>query len=263
MLIRICLVGCFAFCFFQSKACLNADQHKIFPIGVVDGKILVLKAHLHRTHSDLKSENEWTVNPMWIITSTLNIYDRNQNLKSESFFKESTVHKEEYAVELSIIFDTALENIDSRFPEIEYFKPTYISFCDFQKKCNRLEFISKEDSDDQTFVYAGQQFNLNTTYFDELTKPMTNSSSLSNYYISSVRIFKSQKFELVLAHVANGHEVSMGFIGGSSDSVHVENKYISEENRPDVSFENLGLSIYQEPLMHHGFGYDFFFIREN
>lgn len=252
----------------NSFACLSAKQHKLFPIGILEGKIIAIEAHIHRTEDinrNDKNETSRSVSEKWIIKSYVVIYDTSQKLISKTEIDSAEIKGHSYTTLLQSHYIRGLLRIKSLYHNLDYFTSDYISFCDYQKKCKKLELkrdsIAKKDS----FKYKNTEYVIK---FEENKKDKASAlfiDDLSSYYLSSVRIYKAKGVELVIGHLATGHEVSMGWITKNPEEKETKDGYkykARKEYLPDFKLKELYTAIYQEPLMHHGYGFDFFIVTE-
>jgi len=247
----------------NSFACLDAKQHKIFPVGVFDNQIFSIDAHIHRTESRLERQNNEKKFPetMWIIKSYVSIYDKNQNLISKERIEETQVINESYFNELQSIYIKGIRKISLDYKNIEYFVTEYISFCDFQKSCDVLKIeydtINKKDF----LIYKTKKYSINLDEYKTYYKSDLFTGNLSAYYLSSIRIFKTKELKLVIGHLETGHEISMGWITSDPNKKPKDdNVIVANEHKPKIAFDKLETSVYKEPLLHHGYGFDFFIV---
>lgn len=251
-----------------SFACLDATQHKIFPIGVLNGKVITINVHIHRTHSNFKKQNNEGnySNTMWVIKSYISIYDYNQNLISKSLIEESQIHEESYLSALQSSYSKGVNQIESKYHNIEYFIPDYISFCDFQKRCEILEIKHDTINKKDYLKYKNIDYAINLNEYNNYKKSMLYSGNLTAYYLSSTRIYKAKNLELVIGHLETGHEISMGWITNNltkKPKSEFEVIIVPKEHKPEIVFDKLDNVVYKEPLLHHGYGFDFFIVTEN
>jgi len=260
----------FLFVLFQSLnayACLYAKQHKLFPIAVLDGNIIMIEAHIHRTEDINKDDKErHMMKVKWKIKSYISIYDTSQNLISKTEMEKVEIKGDSYEPILQSVYTKGLFQIKSIYSDLDYFEAEYISFCDYRKKCKKLEVKTDTLAKTDTFKYKKKNF---TIQLEDNKKDKENAlftDNLSHYYLSSVRIYKAKAIELVLGHLATGHEVSMGYITENPDEKETEDGYkyeAREEYKPDFNLDDLYTAVYQEPIMHHGYGFDLFIVTEN
>tara|TARA_R110002049_G_scaffold199382_3_gene369499 strand:+ start:3530 stop:4330 length:801 start_codon:yes stop_codon:yes gene_type:complete len=248
-------------------ACLDARQHKLFPIGVIDENIVFIEAHIKRTHDTDKSENDtFEIKEKWHIKSYVAVYDKAQRLISKTEIDTDDIKGKSYLSLLQSNYSNGLFQIKSLFKNIDYFTNDYISFCDYQKKCNKLELKSDTIAKKDHFIYNKKNYSVRLNRSQKEKERALFIDNLLAYFISSVRIYKTKDLELVIGHLATGHEVSMGWITDNPEKKETENGDTikpRKEYRPDFKFNELYTAVYQEPLMHHGSGYDFFIVTKN
>lgn len=264
---KLKLLLLFMFCYsLNTYACLDARQHKLFPIGAIDGTIIFIEAHIHRTDDNEKNDSDrFKVKVKWQIKSYISIYDTSQNLISKTEIDTEEIKGSSYLPLLQSSYNRGFLEIKSIYKDIDYFKTDYISFCDYQKKCNKLELKSDTLAKKNSFIYKKKDYTITLKENKKDKESVLFTDNLSSYFISSVRIYKTEDIELVIGHLATGHEVSMGWITDDPNKKETENRETikpRKEYQPDFEFDNLFTAVYQEPLMHHGFGNDFFIVAK-
>lgn len=120
----------------SSFACLGAYQFKIFPVGVVDNKIVTIDFQIHR--GGTMSENKEFLMD-WYLRVYISTYNQNQQLIKATPFDSVKIKSNGYLPKLQEMYNAAFTKIQTNFLSIELFTPTYISFCDFQTKCKLIE----------------------------------------------------------------------------------------------------------------------------
>jgi hypothetical protein len=257
-----------------SSACLNTYQFKIFPIGVSQGKIITVDVQIRRTSQvegnrwlklGLEKADEWS--EMWILYSYISTYDKNQKLISLTPIDTLYSIEGTYSDTLDITYQRGLKKIAAEFTDVEYFKPEYISFCDFQQKCNLVRIQSDSVSNKDFIVYEGKKYQtdiLRDTSYYGFGKSHYHPETITGLYINSVRVYKTKAITLLVTHLATGHQISMGWI--TSDPKKVDESengqvWLAKEYKPDFSFTDIKKSTYREPLLHHGYGFDLFIIK--
>ena len=246
-------------------ACLDARQYKIFPVGVINDQIVTIDANLRRTHSRLPQNNENIRTPdvMWIIKSYVSVYDKHQNLICRKPIDEIEVFQRKYLSALQSLFNEGMQDIRQEYQDIDYFETEYISFCDFQKNCRLLKVEHDTLNEKDFLVYKSKKHAINFKEYNNYYNSALFTSNLMAYHLSSVRIFKTKTIELVIGHLETGHEISMGWIT-SDPNKKPKDEYdtviLAKEHTPKIPFDTLETSAYEEPLLHHGYGFDFFVV---
>ncbi|WP_299116009.1 hypothetical protein [uncultured Winogradskyella sp.] len=259
------LVFVFLFQSLNAFACLSAKQQKLFPVGVIDDSIIFIEVHLYRTHDIDKNDKSKNMMAMkWKVKSYVSIYNKFHKLISQTEIESSEIKGRSYLPLLQSTYTKGLAQIKSIYKSLDYFKAEYLSFCDYQKKCKRLEIHHDSITKKDTFKYKKQDFTIELSDNQKDEKSETFVGHLSSYFLNSVRIYKTKDIELIIGHIATGHEVSMGWITDNpnkkpnkfGDPIHKAEPY-----HPDFEFKELRTAVYEEPIMHHGYGFDLFIIK--
>lgn len=237
-------------------------------------KIVTVDVQIRRTSTyegnrslNLGLENVKPGNEMWILCSYISTYDKNQKLISLTPLDTTFSIGKTYADTLDKTYQCGLKRIATEFTDVEYFKPEYISFCDFQQKCNLVKIQSDTVLNKDYVVYEGKKYQTyivqDTSYYGFGRSPY-HPETITGLYINSVRVYRTKTMKLVIAHLATGHEISMGWItndpkkAGKTEYGEIT---LSKEYEPDFAFTDIMKSTYVEPLIHHGYGFDIFIIE--
>ena len=246
-----------------SFACLAAYQFKIFPVGIADDKIVTVDFKIHRDN-DVLNNDELRI--IWFIRAYISTYEQNQNLIKATPFDSVIVKSDDYLEKLKEVYDAALAKIQTEFPTIELFKPKYISFCDFQKKCKLIEIDTgtnigvDEDiisTDAATIKYKNKKYPLDIikdTLYYGFNENYLYADYIQGFYISSYRIYETKKVKLVIFHLETGDLIEARIYGEKDIPP-------AKEYKPDFKFKDIKHSVYTEPLLHHGYGFDAFIIE--
>jgi len=263
-----------------SFACLNTYQFKIFPVGVSQNKIVTVDVKIMRTSQaegnyrldlGLEKNEEWIEDDkdweeMWILSSYVSTYDKNQKLTSLIPIDITYSIGKTYADTLHRTFQRGLKKIATEYADIEYFKPAYISFCDFQQKCNIVKIQSDTVSRKSYLVYDGKKYQtdiINDTSYYGFRESLYHPELITALYVNSIRVFKTKTITLLIVHLVRGHEVSMGFITSDPERFRMyedSGVRMAKEYKPNFKFTDIRKSTYEEPVLHHGYGFDIFVI---
>lgn len=256
-----------------SSACLNTEQYKIFPVGIHKGNIVSVDFQIRRTSIgegsrmlDLEIPDSIPSEPsaeMFILISRIRIYNPQQSLlESDTISSLSYSFGKDYSDTLIKSYYASYKRAQKLYPEMELFETEYLSFCDFYKSCEMVSLGFNAQSGQDQLLIGKSQYPLyifsDSTYAIYGNKEYyPNSAGL---FISSVRIYKSRNHQLIISHLEAGHELAMGYMERSSEP---ETNWHSgvpaaSEHKPDVDFSALKSAVYQEPLLHHGYGLDVF-----
>lgn len=254
-------------------ACLDAYQFKIFPVGMCGKTIVTVDFQISRTDSErairmfkLPFEEAVSQKEMFIMIGFLSTYDQYQKLLSIQPLDTTFSLGKDYGTHLNASFRKGLQKIKDQFQGLEHFDPQYLSFCDFQQSCQIVEIEKDRTSDAEFLIYNGQKYEVpivkDTAYFGFNNSPYYN-SSIGDMHLSSIRVYKSASITLVVNHLATGHELAMGYITSDPDEARDnERKTLAKEYQPDFLFASIENSTYEEPLLHHGYGFDVFLLKE-
>jgi hypothetical protein len=254
----------------SSTTCLETYQFKIFPVGISNQQIITMDAQIHRTGGipGWDGEKAIPVEISWIIKTYLSVYDEHQKLISSQLMETKVAKKDEYVKVLQASYTKVFQNIQKKYKGIENFQPYDISFCEYQTKCKMVEMNRNEKTNQDFINYKKKQYLINiikdTTYYGFNKDPYFN-DGLSNFPISSTRIYNTKSHELVVSHFETGHELSMGYITHDPNKKSTsENDVVIylEEHKPNIPFNTIENAIYKEPLLHHGYGFDLFILHK-
>ncbi|MEN8125748.1 MAG: hypothetical protein ABFR32_11535 [Bacteroidota bacterium] len=259
-------------------ACMNTYQFKIFPIGVYNDYIVTIDVKIYRTSIyegnrkydlNFKSKDTLGMDEMWIIETYHSVYNKNQKLISTTALDIVYSTKSDYTKDLQKTYVTGFEKILMSYKELKLFKPDFLSFCDYKKKCRIIEAKKDTIKDNDIIVYKETNYPVTITqdekYYGFNNSPYFTKNSLSSYSISSTRIYRTNKIEIIIGHFGTGHELSMGWITDDPEKKPKDESDIvilAKEHIPEIKFDEIKTSVYKEPLLHHGFGYDIFIINE-
>ncbi len=172
-----------------------------------------------------------------------------------------------YTDTLQKIYKTGFEFIVKKYPAIELFTTEYISFCDMQRKCNLVRMIYDSIAGQDYLIYKNKKYPIDivkdTSYYAFGENPYF-ADNASGLHIGSVRIYKSGTMKIVMVHLATGHEMAMGWITSDPNKkpqVEGETIILAKEHKPRFAFKDIKKGVYEEPLLHHGYGFDIFVIE--
>ena len=272
--------------------CANAYIFKVFPVGIINDTIISIDVQIHRSDNfyilddnglPIEEEDGYL---FWILRTYISKYDKQQQLFSSEMVDSVRFAKYEYKQELEKSYQLAFHKIDKQ--NLALFNCEYISFCGYQHSC---ELVALNEG---KIVYRNQEYSLpildvkNKYYFgfDQFYFPDYSSydedddylaseegieiynNLINGFAISSVRKFSTQGYELIVSHLQRGHELAMNWITHDgndprlTDDESTENfaiymyEYIPKD---DIQYINHNI-LYEEPLLHHGYGFDLFII---
>ena len=264
---KILLFFVTALTFSSSNFCLNTYQFKLFPVGMVNDQIVAIDAQISRTERFHEKQGFEEIS--WHINTYVAIYDKKQRLISKTKIEYKLVDHNEYKEELQLLYTKGLSFIQKKYPNLNYFKPKEISFCEFQNKCKWVESRYDAKNDANYLSYKNQEYPItifNDSNYYGFQESAFFSNRISGYAVSSVRVFTLGDLELIVAHLENGHELSMGWITHNPKKRSKNSNEVliyKQEYTPNIEFSNINTAIYEEPLLHHGYGVDLFLIHLN
>jgi len=240
------------------QSCNAANQYRLFPLGGSSSGFAFLETHLYRT-TDPKG-NRYEMPSKWFGESYLKLYDEHHRLVSSRLIgslslKDKATNRE--FIEKS--FKKAL-GLAKQLPGFMAAKPVYLSFCDFQQKCEEAE-LRVDTLKHLLFVKLRHQkeYEVNVLkdtasiaggyvqYYDNFNGGQIDYTDID---ISSVRKYAIGAQTLTVVHLANGDKPK-----------DVEGTPKRAEHKPEVAFSQLENSVVHEPLLHHGHGFDFFIVE--
>ena len=239
----------------MSYACLSASQNRLFPLGYCSKGLVVVETHLHRGE---RMTDGVKMHPVWGGVSYLKIYDSNYKvIRSEVLDTIKTFENEDYDSIITNTFNKGLL-LAKNIPDFLPAKPTSISFCDYQQSCSKAS-LSFDTIKNQIFVRLPNKVKYPVTvlfdslsaasnlrnYFSGLYEEQVSASSLkNNLYINSVRQLQIGQRKLTIVHMGYGHPYPP-----------------NKEYKPDFPFDDINKSVFKEPVLHHGHGFDFFILE--
>mgnify|MGYP006278291689 CR=1 FL=1 len=261
----------------SSFACLNTYQFKIFPVGVYQDTILAIDVQIRRTSQaegadrmELGLDSVDGGSEMWIIKAFVSKYNKKQKLIKKEHFGITYSIGKNYLDSLQRIYLKGFNKLNNQYPDLKQFKPVYLSFCDFQQSCELVELYNDSATDKNFLIYEGKKYPVDiirdSTYY-AFGERVYHSGNILDLYLNSIRIYQANGYLLVISHLATGQEIGMGWI--TSDPKIYEQKKakdepvsLAKEYKPRVDFKDIKQSVYEEPLLHHGYGFDIFIIKQ-
>lgn len=260
------LIISFIFLFFNSEAkkmCLAASQNRIFPIGIINDTVVVFETHLWRSINTEKDKNkdDFDYSSHWRGITYLKKYSKTNKLIISKTIDTLTLFSEELYVEtLSKSFNKSIETAITEC-DLELFEPVSLSFCDYQNKCNSLSVKVDNIKKGLYILLKNKKNKFPVNILKDSSSVASNivrsNTSFEGYFdedssfldISSIRKFKAGKKSLIITHLGYGQRMASAD-GTSSFPEGIEYK-------PKFQFNKLNKSIFIEPVMHHGNGFDF------
>lgn len=241
-----------------SQGCNAADQYRLFPLGKASSGFVFVETHLYRT-TDPKG-NRYEMPPKWFGESFLNTYDKNQKLISSQLIDSLNLEdKSTDRVFIENSFKKALA-LAKQLPGFVSAKPVYLSFCDFQQKCEEAKlrvdtlkhilFVKLRSQKEYEVNVLKDTASIAGRYLQYYSGFNGGQIDETDMDISSVRKYTIGVRTLTIVHLANGDKPN-----------YVEGAPKRTEYKPEASFTRLENSVVHEPLLHHGHGFDFFMVE--
>ena len=231
---------------FQTFACLSANQERIIPIGSSEGCLIALEINAYR-QEDPKDH----LKPVWYYSVHLKGYNSDySDYLIDRLAHEVLVKDQEVESYLREQVQKAIKASASS-PNFAVFKAKHHYVCGFQASCFELEWRSGK-----TAYYLKDKTN-HTTYSIPYFKPHYKGSYAKRYRdffdfyfdqkkdkigaklsISSIRKFHNKTHEITIVHLGSGQRFG--------------------ESTQEKRLQEIAL---QEPVLHHGSGFDFFILK--
>lgn len=262
---KICLIFCCILTTNSLIACLAASQNRIFPLGQTSGGLCAVETQLIRTAFSEKI-------PGWSGVSYFKKYDAHWNevysiaLDSLGLFPQS-----DYEQVIQKTFQKGMD-LAKKNPDFIVAKPLELTFCDFCESNSSAELLFDTlQNKVMVSLRDGQSYPI-----DELFNPNSIASNVmdfyagfdeqelsaktlnGNLYIGSLRSFQIGDKHLVVVHLSVGQKSELETTDQEIRSTR-KGKKDKIELRQESSFTVIDHSIFLEPVLTHGNGFDFSF----
>ncbi len=248
-------------------ACLSASQNRIYPLGTTKQGLCVVETRLTRTEFRGPGVNEIKMIPSWVGVSYFKIYDakykeiRCDILDTIKLFKEQF-----YDSIIGISLNNGLLKAE-KLPNFVKAKPISLLFCDFQEKCSKAEILYDTITNTISIKLPNKSTHKLTVLFDsssiasniiemytdyEDADPISAKLLMGELSLSSVRQYSIGGKKLTVVHIGAGQ----GF-----EYLEGEEKPVSKEYQPKTAYNDIYKSVFIEPVIHHGHGFDFFILE--
>jgi hypothetical protein len=235
------------------NACLHADQNRIFPIGQSSKGMHVLELQQARFDEDFK--------PIWSCIAYHNIYNRKHEIIHSDSIGMYVFPEFEHNKIYEFFFNAALNKVKKE-AGVTYVKPKSLYFCDFTHQSpeallsfdtiNNKVFVQLISGKKHEITTLGEQSFLET---DLLSIRMDENDESTNFAkvfqdilcINSVRKFTIGNKQLTIIHLAIGE-----FLSDADGNIPEPKPHFSK-----FPFNTLITSLFFEPVLHHGYGFDF------
>lgn len=242
---------------FHVVACLHASQNRLFPIGLCADGLVVLELHSVRGENVMPGSGHELIGE-WGARTFLNIYAKNRKLKySEILDSNIRIDEGKYLFEINKAFEKALwkGNQLAGFIPAE---PVFITFCDYQLTCSLAQlkidtlsykaYIQLPEKQGIEVDVLNDSSSIASNYLERFSGFDYDSENerklflIQELLISSVRKYKIGETMVTLVHLGIGSDYS---------------NEPAKEYATDIEFKLLENSVFEEPLLYHGHGFDF------
>jgi hypothetical protein len=236
-------------------ACGSAEQSRIFPVGIVQAGLVVVEMEMGRGEGNDERLH-------WSGTSYLVVYDFAHQVKSRQQLQDFRFADSDYSKGISAAFRFGLERA-RKMEGIALLAPKSILFADYARSCSALSLHNDTLKKELSLVVSKKHYPVTVArdtnsiarvwFHRYMTESYYGSVDYSDYYdhlgISSIRKFQAGKRELLIVHLGDGQTMH------TADGEPIP---AGKEYKAGFSFDKLENSAFEEPVMHHGAGFDFF-----
>lgn len=234
------------------QACAVADQYRLFPLGICNTGFVFVEAHMHRT--DDPDGNDYEMAEKWYGQSFLSIYNKEHKLIKKQLLDSMTLKSNiRPDVFMKTMFDKGLAQAKEFFG-FTAATPDYLSYCDFQQTCNEARL--KVDT-----LKKNVSIELNNKKRYEVSV-LKDTSSIAGRYVSYYKGFNGGVIDYERLYISSIRKFTVGSL--KLTVVHLTGGDIIEktkEYKPGFVFNELKNSVFYEPVMNHGHGFDFFIVE--
>lgn len=246
---------------FQLKACLEAFQFKIFPVGYYEGSIYSLDVQVKRTSEDLANrdyvtgiENPNSLSPVYVLTCYLSEYDKNQQLVSTQLYHTAVIVDTFYAESLSKIYDKAKQSFYIKHPKMKKFKHKSHSFCDFNQVCKKVGLTAQTEGRRDSIMYKNKKHSLKVLEEENYFKLIGDTpNQMGVLGIGTINTYKARGLKLMVIHLVSADQITYKVLYPD---------VISENRNKEYASIKANSSVFEEPFLEHAYGVDFFMIKK-
>lgn len=237
-------------------ACGSAAQTRLLPLGGCEEGYVFYELQLRRFEY-MEGKNYGL---RWKGTGELCVYTAQykkiKTLSTDTFLLENKT----YVQDLQPYFTGALKQCETLGGFVKA-QPRYISMCDYQDKCKLVTLKTDTVTYNTSLLYKNREYQV-TLLQDTLSMASEylhyfghkNSDGIFTYApldVSSVRTYKIGDKELLVCYLGLGERLPYDENGNTEPAA---------EYKPGFKFDRVANSVFAEPLLHHGHGFDFFAI---
>lgn len=229
------------------RACAIASIFKVFPIGMRGDTIVSVDMKIDRgmyfslMNEDGQENSRGEEDVNWIIKIYITAYDRHQKPFDIRLVDSVYIDRNDCEEDIKQLYNKAYNQTVKTYKHLELFEPIEISFGNFEAKYKDVEV-----SDDQ-IIYQKESYPI-TIAIDSSYYAFRYNEYLKLYSlppaIGTVRKYGLKDREIIVVHTQFGQ------------------KFVDKLNDPIIPFADIKACAYLEPILYHGNGIDYFFIKE-
>jgi hypothetical protein len=263
MLLRFCFTFFLLIIYNNGYSCFCAEHHRSFLLGENKDSIFVMQTELNRSDYVDRKNTLAETQAYWYGSVFLVTYDKKLNKLSKVNWTETKILPDDNFIEkLEQIRQSMVQKLNEN-KTFSVAMPMDISFCDFQKSCKVVKLIQDDSKETCYLNYLDKNHEIKALkdsanpifdlFFYESYKYKSIKDKL---YINSVRKYKLAQYQVLIIHVSSGSHAESS---NSSEFIPVLNP---KEHVPECisSFLDKG-SIFEEPVLTHGKGFDVLIIQ--
>ncbi len=238
---------------------MSASQNRLFPLGQTSKGLCAVEAHLFRTELREKNNEGVEMKPAWHGISYFKIYDKNYKAIFSEILDTIKLFKQQHydsIITKTLVKGLALAKI---YPDFVVAKLTSMTFCNYQERCSKAQLLFDTVNNKISISLSGK-IKYNVGVLSDSTSIASNildyyggfdDADLSakgfkgNLYINSIRQFQIGNKKLTIVHIGCGQNYEEG-------------DPPKKEYTPEFAFTDINDSVFEEPVLHHGHGFDFY-----
>jgi hypothetical protein len=250
------------FSFSNTYACLEAFQFKIFPIGFQNGVVYTLDVQIKRTSEDLANrdyntgiENPSSLSPVFVLNCFLSEYDKKQKLISTQPYHTAVIVDSVFADSLSKIYEKTNQSLYNKYPKMKKIKHCSYNFCEFNQECKNVGLTSQTEGRRDSIWYKNKKYSLKVledeNYFKLIGETRYQMGILG---IGTINTYKTRGLKIIIAHLVSADEITYKTLFPEA---------MSENTNKEIAFTKTQSPIFEEPLLDHAYGVDFFILKKH
>lgn len=223
----------------QIFACGGSYQYRLFPIGIINGDLVIIETSLNK-YWDPSAGTTIVTRNRWKGTITLKKVDKQGQFKTLQFIDTVDILDRDYSKELMPFFDTAYF-IASNLTDFQAGKNPTIEFCNFKKDCKTLGLISSTAK--MLTVKTNDENEFEIAFPEVVVQQSESSGGIANqdFKINSIRTISIGENKLIVANFAFGEEQNTDF---------------NKQTKFQQQCTSLSKCVYKELTLYHGLSFD-------